>query len=215
MPSWAKWGLSLAGRSRPCLGGLARLGGPGDAARAGLFRAGDRHHAAERIGGGPCRRVRRRRQPDGLRTARRGDVSLSRDHLVRDCFHDDFAGPFREARSLGRSQHGLDSRADPTVRARASQAVANAAREAGCSCGARANTRAGSGSKEIGASVTICLPSELRSWRNWQTHQLEGLAVAIPWWFESTRPHQIFRERRPCKLSYFSRRMLIDRGSTP
>src|SRR5215467_6340698 len=29
----------------------------------------------------------------------------------------------------------------------------------------------------------------LRSWRNWQTHQLEGLAVAIPWWFESTRPH--------------------------
>ena len=31
----------------------------------------------------------------------------------------------------------------------------------------------------------------MRSWRNWQTHQLEGLAVAIPWWFESTRPHQI------------------------
>jgi hypothetical protein len=30
----------------------------------------------------------------------------------------------------------------------------------------------------------------MRSWRNWQTHQLEGLAVAIPWWFESTRPHQ-------------------------
>jgi hypothetical protein len=34
----------------------------------------------------------------------------------------------------------------------------------------------------------------VRSWRNWQTHQLEGLAVAIPWWFESTRPHQIFRK---------------------
>jgi hypothetical protein len=32
----------------------------------------------------------------------------------------------------------------------------------------------------------------MRSWRNWQTHQLEGLAVAIPWWFESTRPHQNF-----------------------
>ena len=30
-----------------------------------------------------------------------------------------------------------------------------------------------------------------RSWRNWQTHQLEGLAVAIPWWFESTRPHHL------------------------
>src|SRR5580698_1995095 len=32
----------------------------------------------------------------------------------------------------------------------------------------------------------------MRSWRNWQTHQLEGLAVAIPWWFESTRPHTYF-----------------------
>jgi hypothetical protein len=33
--------------------------------------------------------------------------------------------------------------------------------------------------------------SVARLWRNWQTHQLEGLAVAIPWWFESTQPHQI------------------------
>src|SRR6266853_6937114 len=29
----------------------------------------------------------------------------------------------------------------------------------------------------------------LRQWRNWQTHQLEGLAVAIPWRFESSLPH--------------------------
>jgi hypothetical protein len=28
----------------------------------------------------------------------------------------------------------------------------------------------------------------VRSWRNWQTHQLEGLALARAWWFESTRP---------------------------
>ena len=35
--------------------------------------------------------------------------------------------------------------------------------------------------------ISTLLPT--RSWRNWQTHQLEGLAVAIPWWFESTRPH--------------------------
>ena len=28
-------------------------------------------------------------------------------------------------------------------------------------------------------------PSSSRKWRNWQTHQLEGLAVAIPWGFES------------------------------
>src|SRR5512147_285762 len=33
------------------------------------------------------------------------------------------------------------------------------------------------------------LPSS-RKWRNWQTHQLEGLAVAIPWGFESPLPHQ-------------------------
>ena len=32
------------------------------------------------------------------------------------------------------------------------------------------------------------LPST-RKWRNWQTHQLEGLAVAIPWGFESPLPH--------------------------
>jgi hypothetical protein len=30
----------------------------------------------------------------------------------------------------------------------------------------------------------------VRLWRNWQTHQLEGLALAIAWWFESTQPHQ-------------------------
>ena len=30
-----------------------------------------------------------------------------------------------------------------------------------------------------------------RKWRNWQTHQLEGLAVAIPWGFESPLPHQL------------------------
>ena len=29
-----------------------------------------------------------------------------------------------------------------------------------------------------------------RKWRNWQTHQLEGLAVAIPCRFESYLPHQ-------------------------
>jgi hypothetical protein len=32
----------------------------------------------------------------------------------------------------------------------------------------------------------------MRLWRNWQTHQLEGLAVARPWWFESTQPHHFF-----------------------
>jgi hypothetical protein len=30
----------------------------------------------------------------------------------------------------------------------------------------------------------------MRSWRNWQTRQLEGLVGATPWWFDSTRAHQ-------------------------
>ena len=29
-----------------------------------------------------------------------------------------------------------------------------------------------------------------RKWRNWQTHQLEGLALARSWGFESPLPHQ-------------------------
>ena len=36
----------------------------------------------------------------------------------------------------------------------------------------------------------IIPPVSVRLWRNWQTHQLEGLALAIAWWFESTQPHQ-------------------------
>ena len=28
-----------------------------------------------------------------------------------------------------------------------------------------------------------------RKWRNWQTHQLEGLAAARSWGFESPLPH--------------------------
>ena len=30
-----------------------------------------------------------------------------------------------------------------------------------------------------------------RKWRNWQTHQLEGLAIARAWGFESPLPHQL------------------------
>ena len=41
----------------------------------------------------------------------------------------------------------------------------------------------------VEAGLQTRLPSS-RKWRNWQTHQLEGLAVAIPWGFESPLPHQ-------------------------
>ena len=42
---------------------------------------------------------------------------------------------------------------------------------------------------DVEAGLQVRLPSS-RKWRNWQTHQLEGLAVAIPWGFESPLPHQ-------------------------
>ena len=44
--------------------------------------------------------------------------------------------------------------------------------------------------------------THLRKWRNWQTHQLEGLAVAIPWGFESPLPHHSTR-----LLRFASRRL--------
>src|SRR6185437_16318704 len=50
-------------------------------------------------------------------------------------------------------------------------------------------------------SISFFVFFNVRSWRNWQTHQLEGLAVAIPWWFESTRPHQNIQSIFP---SFFS-----------
>src|SRR5579863_2934106 len=47
--------------------------------------------------------------------------------------------------------------------------------------------------------------TSVRSWRNWQTHQLEGLAVAIPWWFESTRPHHIpILEIKTCSATIYA-----------
>ena len=36
------------------------------------------------------------------------------------------------------------------------------------------------------------LALQVRKWRNWQTHQLEGLTVARPWGFESPLPHHLF-----------------------
>ena len=40
----------------------------------------------------------------------------------------------------------------------------------------------------------------------WQTHQLEGLAVATPWRFESSRPHHTYEydeSRIPCESGGF------------
>jgi preprotein translocase subunit SecG len=39
-------------------------------------------------------------------------------------------------------------------------------------------------------------PSNSRKWRNWQTHQLEGLAMATSWGFESPLSHHSTRPLR-------------------
>ena len=41
--------------------------------------------------------------------------------------------------------------------------------------------------------ISLIIGGDVRSWRNWQTHQLEVLAVVIPWRFESSRPHHPIR----------------------
>src|SRR5438132_13606493 len=46
---------------------------------------------------------------------------------------------------------------------------------------------------------SILIPT--RKWRNWQTHQLEGLALARAWGFESPLPHQM---QSPLEIRAFS-----------
>ena len=41
----------------------------------------------------------------------------------------------------------------------------------------------------------------MRKWRNWQTHQLEGLTVARPWGFESPLPHHQINNLQVRKFS--------------
>jgi hypothetical protein len=77
---------------------LALYGVAGHHACLGLLHTDYRNHVAERHGGGFGRGLRRRWQPDGLWAARRDHISVARNHLVRDFFHDDFDGAFGEAR---------------------------------------------------------------------------------------------------------------------
>ena len=57
----------------------------------------------------------------------------------------------------------------------------------------RHDTAAGTdAAEEVLGDLTLQLPwfaPRTRKWRNWQTHQLEGLALARPWGFESPLPH--------------------------
>src|SRR5437016_12548632 len=44
-------------------------------------------------------------------------------------------------------------------------------------------------SLDVVSSTLTLKAAFLRSWRNWQTHQLEGLAPARAWRFKPSRPH--------------------------
>ena len=49
-------------------------------------------------------------------------------------------------------------------------------------------------------------PHTSRKWRNWQTHQLEGLALARAWGFESPLPHHVRKRPEKSGLSNRTRR---------
>ena len=46
--------------------------------------------------------------------------------------------------------------------------------------------------RDIIFKLTLCSTQHLRSWRNWQTRWIQVPVVAIPWRFESSRPHHTF-----------------------
>ena len=52
----------------------------------------------------------------------------------------------------------------------------------------------------LGVVIRGGTPS-MRKWRNWQTHQLEGLAIARLWGFESPLPHQSHQRLRRARLN--------------
>ena len=160
----------------------------------GLPGAHCRDSAAKRRSGGLGGRVRRIGQPDGIRSAWRGDVS--------------FCAPPRGARSMFMftSMAADSDSGQPTTaaadtpcwsRLKADEVGAGpiprqppAASFAGSTAGSDATAMRRARRIKVSKFRHQLFRSIVRSWRNWQTHQLEGLAVAIPWWFESTRPHQ-------------------------
>src|ERR1700723_3685272 len=160
---------------RPDLGRLAGVGGAGNVARYCVLRSDHRNYAAKRECGRPCGCIRRGGKPDRVWPSRSCHVSFARHHLVRGRLHDDFADAFLQTRNAP-DKHGVDSGADFATRYCSREAGCGAAHSGSspvCAAGARANTE--HRSQELAASVTIfSFTSSLRSWRNWQTHQLEG-----------------------------------------
>ena len=89
--------------------------------------------------------------------------------------------------------------------ARAGCAPAPATPTPGCAAPAAAapTARASAGTGAVTPAGICNLKSEFqthpsRKWRNWQTHQLEGLAIARSWGFESPLPHQNLESYQRC-----------------
>jgi hypothetical protein len=138
---------------------LALHGVAGHHARPGLLYPDRRDHAAERDGCGFGGGVRGSRQPDGIWTARRHDIFVACDHVVRNLFYDDVDGAIGEARRPECGGNRLDS---------GGNVGAGSAED---DAGSGETGRAGSGEKrsgsaweageyaasaQVGASVTIC-----------------------------------------------------------
>ena len=82
----------VGGGVEPALGRLEGVFCAGHIA-CGHLRTSDRcHHAAKRRGGGPGGRLRRCGQPNGIRPARSGHISLQGDNVVRHHVHADVHG---------------------------------------------------------------------------------------------------------------------------
>jgi hypothetical protein len=155
-------GFLDASRSRPDCGRMARDFRIGYAAHSGLLRADYRHYAAERFGRRPGRCFRRRGQPNGFWTARRGHIFVARDDLVRDRFYDDLAHLVGKAYADRPARNRLDSRTDTEVRnsTGACKAGAIATGTISASADSSANTTTRASSTATSARAESCSESK-------------------------------------------------------
>src|SRR3981189_1679269 len=156
--------------------------------------------AAERQSGGSRRRVRWCGKSDGFWAAWCGDDSFPGDDVVRGDVHGLRPGFGAESRSWPESGRFGDLQHDETGRY---EARGDTGSDDSCSsnadscnsgaCNAAATTTAASSCfsaasekvglirlRATGIAAKIVSITLVRQWRNWQTHQLEGLGGTIP-----------------------------------
>ena len=163
-------------------------------------------HPAAAGQGRTWRRVRRRQQPVGVRRARRRDGAVEGHGDSGGAVHGGRAGPVgnRPARpGLAAQRHsGAGTRSSASIRTRNTRGDDDGT---GGSNAASKHDPAGrnttgdpSGDAATGAAAQVrytARPPSHAEVAEWQTHQLEGLAGATPWRFESSLPHHSTRPR--------------------